>query len=105
MYSENHNINNIERIIFYDPASDLDGAASSLNRILADTNISWKKLFAHMLIHLMITKILLLKATDCDSDLDDESSLYTCDTDISDLNKKNVENEFDIRDKLSTLIY
>lgn len=54
VYSEDHNINNVERIIFYDPASDLDGASSSLNRILAGTNISWKKLFAHMLIHLMI---------------------------------------------------
>ena len=54
----------------------------------------------------MITKILLLKATDCDSDLDDESSLFTCDiTDNSDPNKENVENEFDIRDKLSKLIY
>ena len=52
--SEDYNINNVERIIFYDPASDLDGASSSLNRILAGTNISWKKLFAHMLIHLMI---------------------------------------------------
>ena len=50
VYSEDHNINNVERIIFYDPASDLDGVSSFLNRILA----SWKKLFAHMLIHLMI---------------------------------------------------
>ena len=58
-----------------------------------------------MLIHLMIWKNLLLKATDCDSDLDYESSLYTCYTDISDLNEENVENEFNIRDKLSNLMY
>ena len=103
VYSEDHNINNVERNIFYGPASGLVVAASSFypNRILANTNISWKKLFAHMLIHLMITKILLLKATDCDTDLDDESSLYTSDTDISDLDEENGENEFDIRDKLS----
>ena len=103
VYSEDHNINNVERNIFYGPASGLVVAASSFypKRILANTNISWKKLFAHMLIHLMIKKILLLKATDCDTDLDDESSLYTSDTDISDLDEENGENEFDIRDKLS----
>ena len=103
VYSEDHNINNVERNIFYGPASGLDGAASSFypNRILANTNISWKKLVAHMLIHLMIKKILLLKATDCDTDLDDESSLNTSDTDISDLDEENGENEFDIRNKLS----
>ena len=53
----------------------------------------------------MIKKILLLNATDCDSDLDDESFLFTCDTDISDLSEENVENEFDIKDKLTKLVY